>query len=118
MFKIEGKIKLINDEVKITDSFKKREFILEDNSSQYPQHISFQLSQDRCELIDNYTVDESITVDFNIRGREWTDNNGNIKYFNTFDVWRISKVNQNNFTILPAQKPDFLNDDDDDVLPF
>ena len=45
MFKIEGKIKLINDEVKITDSFKKREFILEDNSSQYPQHISFQLKK-------------------------------------------------------------------------
>ena len=31
---------------------------------------------------------------------------------------QISKVNQNNFTILPAQKTDFLNDDDDDVLPF
>ena len=114
MFKIKGEIKVIGDAVQITEKFKKREFVLIDNSSQYPQYINFQLVQDKCELIDGFQVGQCVEVNFNLRGREWTDKNGIIKYFNTLDVWRIvyeeSSTETSPIPILP--------DEEGDTLPF
>ena len=42
MFKIKGEIKAIGEAVQVTEKFKKRAFVLIDDSSQYPQYINFQ----------------------------------------------------------------------------
>ena len=86
-----GTIKVKKDEQAVNDRFKKREFVITDNSSQYPQHISFQLTQDRCNLLDPINIGDVITVHFNIRGREWTSPQGEIKYFNTLEAWKIDR---------------------------
>ena len=52
MFTINGKLIVKNDAEQITDTFKKREFVISDEGSQYPQEIMFQLVQDKCDLID------------------------------------------------------------------
>jgi hypothetical protein len=90
---ITGILKLKTEAQQVSDKFKKREFVLTDNSSQYPQHISFQLTQDKCGLIDQYNVGDEIKVHFNLRGREWTSPKGEIKYFNTLEAWRIEGGN-------------------------
>ena len=59
-------------EQQVSDKFKKREFVITENSSQYPQHISFQLTQDRCALLEPFKEGAEIKVFFNLRGREWT----------------------------------------------
>ena len=117
MFKIKGEIKVIGDAFQVTEKFKKRAFVLIDDSSQYPQYINFQLVQDKCELIEGFQVGQRIEVNFNLRGREWTDKNGIIKYFNTLDVWRI--VYEESSTETPPI-PNFLESDEDDgeTLPF
>jgi len=86
---ITGILKVKNEAQQVSEKFKKREFVLTDNSSQYPQHVSFQLTQDKCNLIDSYNVGAEIKVHFNLRGREWTSPQGEIKYFNTLEAWRI-----------------------------
>ncbi len=86
---ITGILKVKNEAQQVSEKFKKREFVLTDNSSQYPQHISFQLTQDKCNLIDQYNVGSEIKVHFNLRGREWTSPQGEIKYFNTLEAWRL-----------------------------
>tara|TARA_R110000796_G_scaffold71563_1_gene162427 strand:+ start:1194 stop:1526 length:333 start_codon:yes stop_codon:yes gene_type:complete len=86
---LKGKIKVINDELIITDKFKKREFVITDDSSQYPQDIILQLTQDRTDLIDSYSVGQEITASFNLRGREWTSPTGEVRYFNTIEAWKI-----------------------------
>ncbi len=86
-----GILKLKKDEQAVNEKFKKREFVLTDNSSQYPQHISFQLTQDRCSLLDQVQVGETINVHFNIRGREWTSPQGEIKFFNSLEAWKIDR---------------------------
>jgi hypothetical protein len=88
---ITGVIKIKKDEQTVNDRFKKREFILTDNSSQYPQFISFQCTQDRCALLDQINVGDTVTVHFNIRGREWTSPQGEIKYFNTLEAWKLDR---------------------------
>ena len=117
MFKIKGEIKVIGEAVQVTEKFKKREFVLIDDSSQYSQYINFQLVQNKCELIDGFEVGQRIEVNFNLRGREWTDKTGAIKCFNTLDVWRI--VYEESSTETPTI-PTFLENDEDDgeTLPF
>lgn len=89
MLQFTGTLKVKNDEIVVSDKFKKREFVLSDDHDQYPQVISFQLSQDKTSLIDNVNLGDTITVNFNLRGREWTNKEGKVMYFNTLDAWKI-----------------------------
>jgi hypothetical protein len=92
MFELTGIVKLKKDEQKVSDSFKKREFVVTDNSSNYPQHIQFQLTQDRCRLLDTINPGDSVKVSFFIRGREWQGKDGVIKYFTSLDAYRLEKA--------------------------
>lgn len=122
---ITGIIKRIGDAEQVSDKFKKREFVLTDNSSQYPQHISFQLTQDKCDLLDKYQVGSEIKVHFNLRGREWTSPKGEVKYFNTLEAWRIEGEaatnggggNQNDAGAAQANTT-FTSQGNEDDLPF
>lgn len=94
MFNITGTLKLKSPEQQVSEKFRKRDFVLTDNSSQYPQYISFQLVQDKCGLIDAFNPGDEIRVFFNLRGREWKAPTGEIKFFNTIEAWKIEAVNQ------------------------
>lgn len=92
MFKLTGTIKVVNDTVQVSEKFSKREFVINDASSMYPQDILFQSTQDKCGIIDQFKVGETVEVSFNLRGREWTSPQGEVKYFNTLEAWRIEKT--------------------------
>jgi hypothetical protein len=92
---ITGTLKVKSEAQQVSEKFKKREFVISDNSSQYPQHIMFQLTQDKCNLLDQYHVGDELKVHFNLRGREWTSPKNEIKYFNTLEAWRIESVSSN-----------------------
>lgn len=89
-FDITGKLKVKNDKQVVSDKFTKREFVIT-TEEQYPQFISFQLTQDKCDLLDSYQVGEDIKVSFNMRGREWTAPDGTVKFFNSLEAWRLEK---------------------------
>ena len=119
MFQLKGTLKVVRDTEVISDKFKKREFVLTDDSSQYPQHCLFQLTQDRTDLLNNFNVGDQITVHFNLRGREWTSPQGEVKYFNSLDVWRLEA--DSSAQNLPEEIPaatDISADDEDGDLPF
>lgn len=90
-FNITGTLRVKRDEQVINDRFKKREFVLLDDSSQYPQFITFQLTQDKCNLLNDISEGEKITVHFNLRGREWKSPQNETKYFNTLEAWKIDR---------------------------
>jgi len=111
---ITGILKVKKDEQEVSSKFRKREFILTDNSSsQYPQHISFQLTQDKCNLLDSVREGDNITVHFNLRGREWTSPQGEIKYFNTLEAWKIDKQGAS----APAESQHQVTSIADPVMP-
>lgn len=92
---IEGKIHQIGDTQHVSDTFKKRDFVVEYVSNPlYPQYVTFQAIQDRCALLDSYHEGDRIAVDFNLRGREWTSPQGEKKYFNTLEAWRINPAQE------------------------
>ena len=103
MFKLKGVVKVVNETVQITEKFKKREFVVTDENDTYPQDIMFQAAQDKCDMLDGVIEGQTVEVSFNLRGREWTSPQGDIKYFNTLDAWRIESVSAQNPTT-SAQK--------------
>ncbi len=120
---ITGILKVKNETQQVSEKFKKREFVITDNSSQYPQHISFQLMQDKCNLIDPYTVGAEIKVHFNLRGREWTSPQGEVKYFNTLEAWRLegnsaSTQKNNSATKVEGTAETITAANESDDLPF
>ena len=84
-----GKIKQI-DETKTygSNGFKKREVVIT-TEEQYPQHLLIEFIQDKCNLLDSYSQGQRVKIGINLRGREWQNQNGEIKYFNSINGWRI-----------------------------
>ena len=91
MFRLTGTLKVANATQVISEKFSLRKFVITDES-QYPQDIEFQLTQDKCDYLDQYRVGEKIDVSFNLRGREWNSPSGETKYFNTLEAWKIERV--------------------------
>lgn len=88
-----GQILKIGQVKQVSDKFRTRELIIKtDTESQYPQTVAFQLTQDRVDKIDGYQAGDMVTVNFNLRGREWTSPQGEVKYFNTLEVWRVERT--------------------------
>lgn len=128
-----GTLKVKFDTQKVSDRFQKREFVLTtEANTPYPQHVSFQVTQDKCTMLDQFNDGEEIKVQFNLRGREWNGPQG-VKYFNTLEAWRIermqgggsaSSAGQNmaqasNNTVNNSSAPVFTsNPGDNDDLPF
>ena len=107
MFKLTGTVKVLNSAVHVSEKFSKREFVVTDTSSMYPQDISFQATQDKCAMLDGIQPNDQVEVSFNIRGREWTSPQGEVKYFNSLEAWRIEKVGQSN--AMPAGGPSAMS---------
>ena len=86
-YDLTGKLYRIFDTQQVKETFKKREFVVEQQDGQYPNYIKFELVQDRCGLIDGYEEGQEITVSFDLRGREWND-----KYFTNLHAWRLQQA--------------------------
>jgi len=81
------------DAQQVTERFRKREFVIElTDNPRYPQMVMFQLTGDRCEQLDDIEVDDEVEIEFSLRGREWTSPSGDMKYFNSLDVWQVATV--------------------------
>ncbi|MDX5584231.1 MAG: DUF3127 domain-containing protein [Aureibaculum sp.] len=122
---ITGKIKKI-DETKSygTSGFKKRELVVT-TDEQYPQMLLVEFVQDKCDLLNNYNVGEDVKVSINLRGREWVNPEGEAKYFNAIQGWRIEKLETGTPNEIPPieavdafEPADKITDEEPDDLPF
>jgi len=124
MYTVNGVLKVINDTQVVSEKFKKREIVITDSSGQYPQDILFQLAQDKTDLVNDMQPNEAVQVSFFIRGREWTSPQGEVKYFNSLDVWSIKKVGvgdsgpSNEPPIRTTSEAQSFTSSEDDDLPF
>ncbi len=87
-----GKLHAVFESKQVTERFRKREFVVElADNPRYPQYVLFQLTGDRCESLDDFRVGDEVRVEFSLRGREWKSPQGEMKYFNSLDVWAVEK---------------------------
>ena len=87
-YDVTGQLHEIFDEQQVSEEFRKREFVLEVQDGQYPEHIKFQMVQDKTSLIDPFKMGDEVKVTFNLRGRGF-NKNGQMLYFTNLEAWRI-----------------------------
>ena len=91
---LQGKIKVIGEtQSSGSNGFRKRELVLT-TEEQYPQHILVEFVQDKTDLLNSFQVGQPIKVGINLRGREWINPQGEAKYFNAIQGWRIENLQQ------------------------
>jgi hypothetical protein len=117
--KLSGKVIAIMEKQQVTDTFAKREFVIE-TDGEYPETVKFELTQAKCEDIDNHKIGDVINVSFNVRGRKWTNKENKDVYFVSVNAWRLEAVkgaSNDNSSSMPtdAEPP---ADDFGDSLPF
>ncbi len=123
---VQGKVKMIGETQTFgSNGFRKREIVVT-TEEQYPQHILVEFIQDKCDLLNNFQVGQDVKISINLRGREWVNPQGETKYFNSIQGWRIESLQPENQTGTPPPTPpadsfepvsDFSEEDHDD-LPF
>ncbi len=125
IMEIQGKIKWL-DETKTygNNGFRKREVVLT-TEEQYPQHILVEFVQEKCDLLNAFQVGQQVKVGINLRGREWVNPEGQTKYFNSIQGWRVDAMEGAAPSEMPPMPPpsafepssDSLDEVEDD-LPF
>jgi translation initiation factor IF-3 len=122
---VQGKIKFIGDTQTFgNNGFRKREVVVT-TEEQYPQHIMVEFVQDKTDLLNNFKEGQQVKISINLRGREWTNPQGEVKYFNSIQGWRVEAAQSDATGNMPPVAPakafeaaDDLNEDDHDDLPF
>ena len=121
---IQGKIKMIGETQTFgSNGFRKRELVVT-TEEQYPQHLMVEFVQDKTDLLNVYKEGQSVKVSINLRGREWVNPQGETKYFNSIQGWRIEVLEAASGQMPPMPPEDAfepisdLSDDEHDDLPF
>jgi len=121
-YTLTGKLIDILNVQNISETFQKREFVVEtvENNAgrDFTEQIKFQLIQDKCNLIENYGIGNNIKVSFNIRGRRW-EKDGRVGYFTNLDAWKVEPAdNEEDDDFIPPYDDKTPYQDDIDDVPF
>lgn len=122
---VQGKIKMIGETQTFgSNGFRKRELVIT-TEEQYPQHILVEFVQDKTDLLNNYQIGQAVKISINLKGREWINPQGETKYFNSIQGWRIESLQEESSGETPPIPPmdafepvTDLNEEDHDDLPF
>ena len=123
-FELEGKLYKKFDTQQVSEKFSKREFVVEIskevNDDVYTELVKFQITQDKCSVLDNYAEGSKVKVSFNLRGREWENKEGKLVYFTNLEAWRVDAAsgNSSKSNTAATANPPSKNEDEDDDLPF
>lgn len=92
----------------VSSKFRKREFVIEkkdtNQNQEFVDYIKFQLTQDRCDLIEPFEINDKIKITFNIKGNRW-EKEGNVSYFTNLNAWKIEKTTESSDDTPPPQPP-------------
>lgn len=89
--KIHGEIIFIGTTQQIKDTFTIRKFVVQTKLETYPQEYELQLTKDKCSLLDNYKVGDTVTASINLRGRGYTNKDGKKGWFTSLECWKLEK---------------------------
>lgn len=92
--------------------FVKREFLLDATThdsytgerSQYENILPLEVSGDKCAELDQFLVGDVITVSFALQGREWTNQDGQVKRMVSIRCYKL-EARRPVHQLAPAQQP-------------
>ena len=123
---VQGSVKMVGETQSFgSNGFRKREIVVT-TEEQYPQHIMVEFVQDKTDLLNSYQVGQQVKISINLRGREWVNPQGETKYFNSIQGWRVealqAEATEGNVPPVPPmdafEPAGDLKEEDHDDLPF
>ena len=116
-FRLEGTILERFNTIQVTDTFRKREFVLKVTGAgdSRDETIKFQCVQSNISLLDEVRVGNRVVVSFRVTGREWSKDSEK-SYFNNLDCLDIDVIDGEN---LEDHTPDSLHTKNmiDEIIP-
>ncbi len=115
---VSGKVISVREKEQIGEKFSKRCIWIELPDDKYPQTINVEFQQDKCNLLDDISINDDVTIDVNLRGRLWINPKNNVSsVFNTIVGWKITVDKKETVS---AKKQIKVNEPigDSDDLPF
>lgn len=85
VYELEGSIKVIGEVQEFSSGFKKREIVVTVPDDKYPQDIKLEVMKEKCDALDQFSVNEEVSVSFNVRGNEY-----NGKFYTSLQAWKIT----------------------------
>jgi len=132
-FEITGTVVEVYPTTEVSSKFRKREFVIEKkeltNNFEFIDYIKFQVTQDKCSLLDPLATGDEVKVTFNLRGRKW-EKDGNLSYFTNLEAWKVEKssaasnhrpvkdIQQNDDIPFPAKDDFYSEEQAENDLPF
>ena len=89
-----GVVISVGEPTQITEKLTKAELVVELPDEKYPQQVSFEVVNNNISKLENLSEGDSVEVTFDLRGRSFTDKNGNLRYFTTLSAWGIQALNK------------------------
>jgi len=94
-------------------TFKKRLLVVK-TDEQYPQEVPIDFVQDKCNILDKYSIGQSVKVAINIRGNSYNE-----KWYCSLNGWKIElsgeAADPNDIQVVEAE---VVNLEQPDDLPF
>ena len=90
--KVTGTLKVKKDTQVVSEQFSKREFVLTVIDGSFSNDILIQLTKDKCNLLNAFNIGDLLEVEINLSGKCWLNPQGEEKYFNSLNGWKITKM--------------------------
>lgn len=107
--------------------FSKRDIVLTDDidsNAKWPNHIAFTFKKDAASILEKVQEKQRVKIRFAIDGREWTNPQGQVKYFTDLTGLNLEVLNGDGTSTEPVPtpaEPDFAEStggDDLNDMPF
>jgi hypothetical protein len=94
--KINGIVKAVGPEEEFgSEGFRKRTVLLEcfdGANGEYVTIVPLEFTGDKAREAGELNIQDQVTVDINIRSREWTSPQGDVRYFVSLNAWRFDRI--------------------------
>jgi len=102
-YTVSGKLYKKNPIVQVSEKFRKLEFIILTEDT-YPQYLQIQAGNDKCDLLNGINDGDLVTAKVNVKGRLWTNPQGEEKCFNSLELWQITKDGSSQAALVQSQQ--------------
>ena len=125
IYEYTGVIEKVLPTQSFASGFSKRDVVMTDDvgsDSKWPNHIAFTFKKDAASVLDTVKEGQRAKIRFAIDGREWTNPQGQVKYFTDLTGLKLEILNGDGSSTEPVPapaEPDFPEDPGSDIdMPF
>ncbi len=125
IYEYTGVVEKVLDLQTFASGFTKRDVVLTDDigmETKWPNHIAFTFKKDSTSLLDGVKPGQRAKIRFAIDGREWTNPQGQVKYFTDLTGLKLEVLKDDGTSTEPIPEPvgpnDFVDAGDVDDMPF